>query len=314
MMIVDCSVCHCLYNTNEGFYLTNCAHVLCTKHQKESIDYCAKCHKPNVKAMPLTNFKVNTTNHEVDVDLSDNTLNKDNSCINNFFVDITTQLEDFYGISKFQIMNLKERCHYLTNKNVELTKQNHTYESMINDLTSQLKNFDELHNKYQLLLQRHHQSEREESNKSLTQNFVKNVKESVGLLSNPQGRYPTHNHYSNDMYKNNEIEVNEESSRYEPKQGYRSIKNSHVPMYETSSSEHLKATMKITNGNYLPTKTTKYLDYYGHIPHEPLIPKSNNSRLSSGYYHSKNGSSSKLSVGRGIGGRKGIFSHRKESK
>lgn len=45
-----------------------------------------------------------------------------------------------------------------------------------------------------------------------------------------------------------------------------------------------------------------------------MVNKSSNSRLSSGYYNSKNGSSLKLSVGRGISGRKGIFSHRKESK
>lgn len=84
-MIVDCSVCHALYNTNEGFYLTSCAHVLCSKHQEKSIDHCAKCHQPNMKVVPLTNFKLDTSNHEVDVDLSDNTLNKDNSAINNFF-------------------------------------------------------------------------------------------------------------------------------------------------------------------------------------------------------------------------------------
>lgn len=319
-MIVDCSVCHALYNTNEGFYLTSCAHVLCSKHQEKSIDHCAKCHQPNVKVMPLTNFKLDTSNHEVNVDLSDNTLNKDNSAINNFFVDITTQLEDFYGISKFQIMNLKERCHYLTSKNAELTKQNHNYENMINDLTSQLKNFDELHDKYQLLVQRHYQGEREESRNNCTRSFVKNVKESVGLLNKAQGRYPSHNHYPSDMYNNmaliedNKYDINEESSRYEPKQAYRSIKNTNGPMYDTSSSDRLKAIMKANNGGYIPIKGSKYLEAQEHIPHQSVVHKSNSSRVSSGYYRSKNGSSSKLSVGRGIGGRKGIFSHRKESK
>lgn len=315
-MIVDCSVCHALYNTNECFYLTSCAHVLCSKHQKESIDHCAKCHQRNVNVMTLTNFKMDSTNHEVDVGLSDNTLNKDNSGINNFFVDITTQLEDFYGIAKFQIMNLKERCHYLTSKNDELAKKTHDYESIIHDLTSQLKNFAELHDKYQLLLQRHYQREREQPKSNCTRSFVNNVKESVGMLNKTQKRYPSHNHYM-DIHKNmalieNKYEINEESSRYEHKQN-RSIKNTNVPMHATTSPNQLQAIMKANNGIVLPTRTSKYLEAQEHIPPSSGM-HANGSRRSSGYYHSKNGSSFKLSVGRGIGGRKGIFSHRKESK
>ena len=133
-MIVDCSVCHALYNTNESFFLSNCAHVLCDKHQNESSNYncCVKCRQPDVKFMTLKNLKIDARTHEVDVDLSDSTLlNKESNSINNFFVDITTQLDDFYVVSKFQLTNLKERCQYLANKNAELEKKLSQYEDMI---------------------------------------------------------------------------------------------------------------------------------------------------------------------------------------
>lgn len=348
-MIVDCSVCHVLYNTNESFFLSNCAHVLCNKHQIESNSYncCVKCRQPKVKFMTLKNLKIDERTHEVDVDLSDSTLlNKESNSINSFFVDITTQLEDFYGVSKFQIMNLKERCHYLANKNVELEKKTSKYEDMISRLKAQLKDFDALQDSYQLLLQKHYQRDEIEEvhdypikQKSIgnttANNFLMNVKESVGLINKTHtkpdvNRYPSHNYPSSDIIhykaKPQEVytsELMEESSRYDHqnqlqhKKTYRNIKNSHVPSHDDGTSDRLRKVMGRENGNSYsiqpigPEDERNVLVYPGE---RRLVNKSSNSRLSSGYYNSKNGSSLKLSVGRGISGRKGIFSHRKESK
>ncbi|OBA28861.1 hypothetical protein HANVADRAFT_54785 [Hanseniaspora valbyensis NRRL Y-1626] len=166
-MIVDCSVCHKLYDFTEPYFLADCAHILCEKHktQSEINNCCVNCkHQDNtntckgIKFIKLENFKYNENSDEIDVDtLKDSTyeINNSGNGINNFFIDITTQLEDFYSVSKFQIVNLKDRCRFLTEKNVNLEEVISNQKELLKQCQEELHNFQKLQKNYNILTEKY---------------------------------------------------------------------------------------------------------------------------------------------------------------
>lgn len=166
-MIVDCSVCHNLYDFTEPFFLADCAHILCEKHKIQSKinNCCVNCkHQDNtntckgIKFIKLENFKYNENSDEIDVDtLKDSTdeINNSGNGINNFFIDITTQLEDFYSVSKFQIVNLKDRCRFLTEKNVNFEEVINSQKELLKQCQEELHNFKKLQKNYNILIEKY---------------------------------------------------------------------------------------------------------------------------------------------------------------
>ncbi|KAL6928952.1 hypothetical protein ACO0SA_002286 [Hanseniaspora valbyensis] len=166
-MIVDCSVCHKLYDFTEPYFLADCAHILCEKHktQSEKNNCCVNCeHQDNtntckgIKFIKLENFKYNENSDEIDVDTlkdSTNEINNSGNGINNFFIDITTQLEDFYSVSKFQIVNLKDRCRFLTENNINLEEVINNQKELLKQCQEELHNFQKLQKNYNILTEKY---------------------------------------------------------------------------------------------------------------------------------------------------------------
>ncbi|KAH3899944.1 uncharacterized protein SCODWIG_02078 [Saccharomycodes ludwigii] len=104
---IDCQVCHELMsdNSNTPFYLTSCAHVLCSKHYDKNTTICPYC---NARGITVLNLKENDKSN-------------DDEEINKFFEPLPLQLENLYSISMFQNKILQNRCKYLYDYNKILT-------------------------------------------------------------------------------------------------------------------------------------------------------------------------------------------------
>lgn len=116
---VHCGVCHVSYtgfsSSQPDFWLTSCAHILCTQHiggdmlsPKDLTKLklkCPICHVENVSVLPLQ---------------QNNSLPQE---LTAFFQPLALQLENLYSVAQFQICGTMEQCEYYSKTCLKLQEK-----------------------------------------------------------------------------------------------------------------------------------------------------------------------------------------------
>ena len=135
---VNCSKCHKPYSSNSEtengkFWLTSCAHIVCSKHCNGSTTVCPVCGTERVSVLPL-----------------DDDSSKLPTEVQSFFKPFTSQLEPLYTVANFQWDSMVQVCGYYRQMCVKLQEKCNRQRELLVQAKEELDKYTALKNELRM--------------------------------------------------------------------------------------------------------------------------------------------------------------------